>query len=64
MAQLARPQLRVGGLSKKVYIITHGRETRAKGRAFLDASRKYDSTDQFEAVARELGWTPPAVDDC
>lgn len=55
MAQLSRPQLRVGGLSQKVYVVTHGKEKDG----MLEATRKYDVQDQFEAVAHELGWSPP-----
>ncbi len=59
MAKLDPPLLRVGGLSKAVYVITHGK---VEGETLtLIASRKHDVTDQFEAVARELGWTPPEV---
>lgn len=61
MAKLDRPQLRVGGLSQKVYVITHGKIVeRKEGGSYLDASRKYDVHEQFETVARELGWKPPS----
>lgn len=57
MAKLDPPQLRIGPLSGAVYVVTHGKYSE-DGR-FLDASRKYDVTGQFEALARERGWTPP-----
>lgn len=60
MAQLPRPRIRVGGLSGKVYVVTHGKEVKNEKGTFLDATRKYDATADFEDVARELGWTPPA----
>lgn len=55
MAQLDPPRLRVGYLSGEVYVITHGK---VEGDTLV-ASRKHEVTDQFEAVAKELGWTPP-----
>lgn len=61
MAQLPKPRIRLGGLSGKVYVVTHGKEvTNAKG-TFLEASRKYDATADFEDVAGELGWSPPQM---
>lgn len=64
MAQLNPPRIRVGGLSKEVYVVTHGKEVKTviegKERVYLDATRKYKATDDFEDVAKELGWTPPA----
>lgn len=53
--ELDPPQLRVGGLSNAVYVVTHGKQ---KGNTLI-ASQKYDVTDQFEAVAKELGWFSP-----
>jgi hypothetical protein len=50
------PQLRVGGLSGNVYVITHGKEIDTPSGPGIEASRKYDVTEQFEAVAREKGW--------
>lgn len=55
MAQLNPPRIRVGGLSRDVYIVTHGREKDG----VLEATRKYTATADFEDVARELGWSPP-----
>lgn len=60
MAQLNPPLLRVGGLSGDVYIVTHGKEVRNDKGTYIDATRKYKATGEFEAVAKELGWTPPA----
>ena len=60
MAQLPRPRLRVGGLSRKIFIVTHGKEIKNDKGIFLEASRKYDATADFEDVARELGWSPPS----
>lgn len=57
MAKLDPPQLRSGPLSGRVLVITHGK---FEG-DYLEASRKYDVTDQFDALARERGWTPPAA---
>lgn len=59
MPALPRPRIRVGGLSQKVYIVTHGKEIKNEKGVFLEASRKYDATADFEDVARELGWSPP-----
>jgi hypothetical protein len=53
------PQLRVGGLSGRVYVITHGKEIQTANGPGIEASRKYDVTEQFEAVAREKGWGLP-----
>jgi hypothetical protein len=55
MAQLNPPRIRVGGLSRDVYVVTHGHE---RG-GVLEATRKYKATADFEDVARELGWLPP-----
>lgn len=60
MAQLNPPRIRVGGISKEVYVVTHGREIKNDKGTFLDATRKYKATADFEDVAKELGWTPPA----
>lgn len=60
MAQLKRPVLRVGGISSKVYVVTHGKVTSSGEKTYLDATRKYDVTNDFEDVAKELGWNPPA----
>lgn len=57
MPSLDPPQLRTGGLSGRVYVITHGRYL--DGGKHLEATRKYDVTDQFEALAKERGWQPP-----
>lgn len=54
------PQIRVGELSGRVYVITHGKEVNTPTGPGIEASRKYDVTDQFESVAAELGWTAPA----
>lgn len=59
MAQLPKPRIRVGGLSQKVYVVTHGKEIKNDKGTFLEASRKYDATADFEDAARELGWSPP-----
>lgn len=56
------PQLRIGGLSKRVLVITHGKEIETASGPGIEASRKYDVHKQFEAVARELGWSPPSED--
>lgn len=61
MAQLPKPRIRVGGLSQKVYVVTHGKEIKNDKGTFLEASRKYDATADFEDVARELGWAMPAA---
>jgi len=57
--KLDPPRLRTGGLSGRVLLITHGRYL--NGGETLEATRKYDVTEQFEALARERGWTqqPP-----
>jgi hypothetical protein len=60
MAQFDPPQIRVGGLSGRVQCITHGKEIDLpNGEKGIESSRKYDVHDQFETVARELGWSPP-----
>ena len=48
------PRLTRGPLSGKVYVITHGfEEPHPSGQGtILTASKKYDVTDQFEALAR------------
>ena len=52
------PRLRIGGLSGRVQVITHGKEIDLPKGKGIEASKKYDVHDQFETVARELGWTP------
>lgn len=55
MAQLNPPRIRVGGLSKDVYVVTHGTEKDG----VLTATRKYKANADFVDVAHELGWAPP-----
>ena len=51
MAKFDSPQLRRGGLSDSVYVITHGKEIDLpNGKKGIEASVKYDVTDQFEAL--------------
>jgi hypothetical protein len=58
--QLNPPRLIKGhGDSSKVYIVTHGKELEGLP---LYPTRKYTATEDFETVARELGWSPPEVD--
>lgn len=59
MPQLNPPRIRVGGLSGDVYVVTHGKEVKGQNGVYLEATRKYKATTDFEDVARELGWTPP-----
>lgn len=47
------PQIRVGGLSGRVYVITHGKEVETPNGPCIEASRKYDVTDQLAAAAAE-----------
>lgn len=61
MPALPRPRIRVGGLSQKVYIVTHGKEIKNEKGVFLEASRKYDATADFEDCCREIGWSPPSM---
>lgn len=57
--QLKRPRLIKGhGASRKIYIVTHGRELDGLP---LYPTRKYLADEDFEVVARELGWSPPPV---
>lgn len=48
------PILSRGGLTGRIYVITHGKvlphPTRA-GETLIEASKKYDVTDQYEALA-------------
>ncbi len=49
------PLLRQGPLSGKVYVVTHGKEyphPTIEGETIIEASVKYDVTDQFEALAK------------
>jgi hypothetical protein len=53
------PILSRGGLSGRVYVITHGKvephpnpEYAARGESMVTASRKYDVTEQFDALTR------------
>ena len=55
MPVLPKPRIRVGGLSRDVYVVTHGKEENG----VLVATRKYAATADFEDCARELGWSPP-----
>jgi hypothetical protein len=50
------PRLTFGPLSGRVYIVSHGKDL---GDGNVEATKKYDITNQFEALARNLGWTPP-----
>lgn len=57
--QLKHPRLIKGhGASTKVYIVTHGRELEGLQ---LYPTRKYTATEDFETVARELGWSPSSM---
>jgi hypothetical protein len=47
------PQLRTGELSGRIYVITHGKEIETPNGPGIEASRKYDVTDQFWALAKE-----------
>lgn len=48
------PQLRRGPLSGRVYVVTHGKEIDLpNGEKGINASRKYDVTDQFDALVAE-----------
>ena len=46
------PILTRGPLSGRVYIVTHGKVLDAE-KGHIEASRKYDVTDQFEALVKE-----------
>lgn len=49
------PKLTTGPLSGRVFVVTHGKVTGHddEGREQIEASVKYDVTDQFERLARE-----------
>lgn len=61
MPQLPRPRIRIGGLSGNVYVVTHGKEIKNSKGTFLEASRKYDATADFEDVCREKGYAAPGT---
>lgn len=58
------PRLLVSGLTNTVWIVTRYTEhhrTLPDGQVAdaIEASEKFDVTDDFVHVATELGWTPP-----
>lgn len=60
MAKLDPPLLTEGPVSGRVYVVTHGKvepHPRIEGQTIVTASRKYDVTEQFDALAarREEG---------
>jgi hypothetical protein len=52
-----KPKLYVGGLTNAVFCATNYAEHEGK---VLHANTKHDVTEDFVAVARELGWAPDA----
>lgn len=53
--KLDPPMLSRGGLSGRIYVITHGKvepHPTKPDQTMVIASRKYDVTEQFEALAR------------
>ncbi len=49
------PLLTVGPLSGKVYVVTHGKRyphPTIEGETIIEASIKYDVTDQFDALVK------------
>ena len=55
MAKLDPPLLTRGPVSGRVYVVTHGKVTGHddEGRQRVEASVKFDVTDQFDALVRE-----------
>lgn len=60
MAKLDPPQLRRGDLSGRIYVVTHGKFS--EDGSYLDASRKYDVTDQFEALVLAEDRSPASIE--
>ena len=54
-----QPRLFRGGLSGRIFITDKWREL-PDGRTEVHSKR--DVTDEFAAVAREAGWSPPAAE--
>lgn len=50
------PLLLLGGLTRSVFVTTRWSALESGG---IEAHEKYEVTDQFETIARSLGWTPP-----
>jgi hypothetical protein len=57
MAKLDPPLLTRGPVSGRVYVVTHGKVTGEgdEGRQRVEASVKFDVTDQFDALVRDTG---------
>lgn len=56
--RLDPPLLTQGPLSGAVFVVTVGRHLPD---GVVESTTKYDITDQFEALARLRGWTPPST---
>jgi hypothetical protein len=56
MAKLDPPLLTRGPVSGRVYVVTHGKVTGEddEGRQRVEASVKFDVTDQFDALVSEM----------
>lgn len=55
------PVLTRGPLSGRVYVVTHGKvlpHPTREGESMIDASRKYDVTDQFNALVEDGAGRP------
>lgn len=55
MAKFDPPRLTKGPLSGSIFVVTHGviRGHDEQGREIIDASKKYDITDQFKTLLEE-----------
>jgi hypothetical protein len=56
--RLDPPLLTEGPLSGAVFVVTVGKVLDG---GMVESTTKYDVTDQFDALARRRGWTPPVL---
>jgi hypothetical protein len=56
MSRFDPPRFTWSPLTGRVYVVTEGEDL---GGGDVRASRKFDVTDQFNALAKQLGWTEP-----